>query len=106
MVHKSTLLQKGSGGGVTTIDGISGAVTLVPGANITITDNSPSPGDITIAASGSGGSLTVTDGVNTVNGVTDLTFSGATVSGTTPNATLTITGGSGSIPQSIFNTFG
>jgi hypothetical protein len=45
--------------------------------------------------SGGGGSLTVTDGSHPVAGTTNLTFSGATVSGTTPNATVTITGGGG-----------
>lgn len=46
----------GSGGGVTSLDSITGAVSLVAGSNVTITDNSPSAGDITIAASGGGGS--------------------------------------------------
>lgn len=46
----------GSGSGVSSLDGITGAVTLVAGSNITITDNSPSAGDITIAATGGGGS--------------------------------------------------
>ena len=41
---------------------------------------------------GGGGSLTVVGG-STVTGVTTLTFSGGTVSGTTPNATVTISGG-------------
>lgn len=44
----------GGGTGVTTIDGISGAVTLVAGTGISITDNSPSPGSITIASTSSG----------------------------------------------------
>lgn len=44
--------------GVTSLDSITGAITLVAGSNITITDNSPSAGDITIAATGgSGGGL-------------------------------------------------
>lgn len=42
---------------------------------------------------GGGSSLTVTDGTNTVTGTTSLTFSGGTVSGSTPNATVTISGG-------------
>ena len=42
---------------------------------------------------GGGGSLTVTDGTNSVSGTTSLTFTGATVSGSTPNATATITAG-------------
>jgi len=40
---------------VESLDAIAGAVSLVAGTNITITDNSPSAGDITIAASGGGG---------------------------------------------------
>lgn len=43
-----------SSGGVTTIDGISGAVTLVGAGGITIEDNTPSAGDITILGSGGG----------------------------------------------------
>lgn len=50
MVHKSTINVSG-GGGVTSINGISGAATLVAGSNVTITNNSPIAGDITIAAS-------------------------------------------------------
>ena len=41
--------------GVSDVDGISGSVTLVAGTNVTITDNSPAAGNITIAASGGGG---------------------------------------------------
>lgn len=40
--------------GVTSIDGLTGAVTLVAGTGITITDNSPVAGDITIASSSAG----------------------------------------------------
>lgn len=39
--------------------------------------------------------LTVTDGETSVSGTTQLLFSGATVSGSTPDATATITGGGG-----------
>jgi hypothetical protein len=52
-----------------------------------------------IAALGGGGSLKLTDGTNTVTGVTQITVSGATVGGTSPNATLTITGGG--VPSTI-----
>lgn len=41
-------------GGVTSIDGLTGAVLLVAGPGITITDNSPIAGDITIAATTAG----------------------------------------------------
>ena len=40
---------------------------------------------------------TITDGTHTVNNATQVTFSGATVSGTTPNATVTVSGGSGTV---------
>lgn len=50
--------KAGGGSGVSSLDSITGAVTLVAGSNITITDNSPSAGDITIAASGGGGGST------------------------------------------------
>jgi hypothetical protein len=44
---------------------------------------------------GGGGSLSVTDGTHTVADVTEITFSGATVSGSSPDATVTISGGGG-----------
>lgn len=40
-----------------------------------------------------GGSLSVTDGTHTVTGTTSLTVVGAAVSGSTPNATITVSGG-------------
>jgi hypothetical protein len=40
--------------GVTSLDTITGAVALVAGSGVTITDNSPIPGKITIAAAGGG----------------------------------------------------
>lgn len=45
------------------------------------------------ASGGAGGSLTLTDGTNTVNDVTQIAVSGATVGGSTPDATLTIPAG-------------
>lgn len=45
---------------VTSLDGITGAVTLVAGTNITITNNSPAAGQIKIDATGAGGVTTVT----------------------------------------------
>jgi hypothetical protein len=48
-----------------------------------------------------GGSLSVTDGTHTVAGTTSLTFSGATVSGSTPNATVTIAAASPALPGTI-----
>lgn len=56
------------------------------------------------AACGSGGgSLTVTDGTHTVGSTTQITVSGATVGGTSPNATLTITGGGITGPGTTVN---
>lgn len=46
-----------------------------------------------ITASGGGSGWTITDGSNIVNGVTNLTVTGGTVGGASPNATLLITGG-------------
>ena len=62
---------------MTTVDGIAGAVTLVAGANITITDNSPVAGSITIASTGGGGTNPVVfvqtaDSVTTANAATTL----------------------------------
>jgi hypothetical protein len=73
------------GGGVTSIDGITGAVSLVAGSGITISDNTPTAGDITIAATGGGGGSFLT-GSGTVgvtfNNVssTNITVAGATTS--------------------------
>jgi hypothetical protein len=49
----------------------------------------------------SSGSLSITDGTTTVAGTTSLTVVGGVVSGATPNATLTIAGGSPGIPATI-----
>lgn len=83
----------GASAGVSSLDSITGAVSLVAGSNVTITDNSPSAGDITIAASGGGGGeinyTQITSSVN-VTSTTEatpttiispgaLTFSGADV---------------------------
>lgn len=43
-----------SAAGVASLDSITGAVSLVAGSNVTITDNSPGAGQITIAAAGTG----------------------------------------------------
>ena len=45
---------------------------------------------VSTGASSGGGSLSITDGTNTVTGLTSLTVTGATINGSTPNATLAI----------------
>lgn len=50
-----TWADVGASSGVSSLDSITGAVTLVGGTNISVTDNSPSAGDITIATSGGSG---------------------------------------------------
>lgn len=69
---------------------------VVPGENVYFTEDSFGRRVINSATPGSGaGSLTLTDGTNTVAGTTQITVSGGTVGGSTPNATLTISGGGG-----------
>ena len=60
-------------------------------ANVTVNSN----GIITSASSGAASGLTLTDGTHTVTGVTQITASGATVGGASPNATLTIAASGG-----------
>lgn len=80
-----TLTTGGGSSAVTSLDGITGAVTLIAGTNITITDNSPSPGDIKIAASG-GGTGTVTSVALTMP--TEFSVSGSPI---TTSGTLAVT---------------
>lgn len=82
--------------GVTSLDGIAGAVTLVAGSGITITDNSPSPGDITIAASGGGGGVTSLDSIT--GAINLIAGSGVTITDNSPSPgdiTIASTGGGG-----------
>jgi hypothetical protein len=74
-----------AGGGSGTVDGIS-AVTLVAGANVTISDNTPSAGDITIAASGGGG------GGDTLTVLKETVFAGITPASYSNSSTTTIDG--------------
>ena len=74
-----TIAATGGGGGVTSLDTITGAITLVAGSGISITDNTPSAGDITIAATGGGGgylkgsvSINFTGGAGTYLGNTTI----------------------------------
>ncbi len=62
----------GGSSGVSSIDSITGAVVLHAGTNITITDNSPSAGDITIASSGGASGLAKSQiGYTTIGGTTE-----------------------------------
>ena len=65
-------------------DVVAGTYTTV--ANLVVTT---SCNFTTAVDCGGGGGITVTDGVNTVTGVTTEKFVGATVSGASPNATIT-----------------
>ena len=71
----------GGGGGVTSINALTGAVTLAAGTGITLT---PSGNTITIAATGGGG------GVSAVTASAPLASSG----GATPNISITQSGAS------------
>lgn len=91
------LIPAPSAGGVTSLDGITGAITLIGGAGITITDNTPAAGDITIAATAVAGVTSL----QTETGAITLTSSGATVVITTPTSgtiNLESTGGGGGLP--------
>jgi hypothetical protein len=59
-----------------------------------------------IAALASGGSLTITDGTHSVTPTTTITFNGATVSGTTPNGIVTISGGNSSAFSQAYSLLG
>lgn len=50
---------------------------------------------------GPGSSLTITDGTHTVTGTTQITVSGGTIGGSTPNATLTIIAATTAVPGTI-----
>lgn len=78
-----------SSGGVSSLDGITGAVTLVAGSNITISDNSPSAGHITIAASGgSAGYVKGTVSIGPVGGAGTYTGTGTVTGATVGSAVL------------------
>jgi hypothetical protein len=69
--------------------------TIAPGGVGTATY----PGNVVILGTctgcGGGGALSVTDGSTTISPTSSLTFDGLTVSGSTPNATATVTGAPG-----------
>jgi Repeat of unknown function (DUF5907) len=67
-----TAASNGTSGGVTSLDTLTGALTLVAGTNITITDNSPGAGDITIASTAvSTDYVLMGDGANPPNPMDD-----------------------------------
>lgn len=80
--------------------------------NTTVSTSNPVPNVYNITPSGSGGGgspWNITDGINTVNSVGNLTVTGGTVGGSTPNATLTISGSgspAGSNTQLQYNSNG
>jgi hypothetical protein len=69
---------------------------------ISVPPTAPATGQTMVASDNSGhfgwanDGTTFTDGTHTVTGAKQLTVTGATVGGTSPNATLTVTGGGGS----------
>lgn len=86
---------------VKTVNGISGAPTIVAGANVTVT---PSGSNITISATGGGGSAGVSS-VNNVTGAVNL-VAGSNVSITPSGQNITITatgGGSAGVSDVIVN---
>ena len=55
------------------------------------------PSDTNSNCGGGGSAWTLTDGTNTIANVGQVTVTGATVGGSSPNATLTITGAGGNL---------
>lgn len=80
-------LDLASSGVVTSLDSITGAVSLVAGTNVTISDNTPSAGQITIAASGGA------SGPGTEIGYDQIT-AGVNITGTTSATSTTVIAGS------------
>lgn len=72
-------VEGGGSAGVSSLNSLTGALSLVAGSNITIT---PSGSSITIAASGGGGSGTVTSVALTTPGIFSVSGSPVTTSGT------------------------
>lgn len=86
-------------------DSITGAGTIA--SPLELSGDSASPGNTQLYGTNSSGTkgwyaqpsssaLTVTDGTHSVANTTNVTFAGAIVSGTSPNATVTISGGGSS----------
>lgn len=91
------LKMKDSTAAVTPVGGAVADIVDLPAAE-TDTGKRLAPdgaGGVAWGTGGGGSGIEVTDGVHDVTGATSLTVTGATVGGTTPNATLTVTGGGG-----------
>ena len=85
------------GTGVTSLDTITGGITLVAGTGVTINDNTPSAGEITINAPGGGAGVSSVDGIS--GAVTLVAGSNVTITDNSPSAghiTIASTGGGGS----------
>lgn len=79
----------GGGGGVTSLDSITGAINLIAGTGISITDNSPSAGDITIAATGAGSGTVTSVSVVSANGLAGTVANPTTTPAITLSTTIT-----------------
>jgi Concanavalin A-like lectin/glucanases superfamily len=78
-------------GVVNQVNALTGKVVLVPGSNVTITENAT---EKTLTISSTAGLLTVTDGMTTVTDVSTITITGATITDLGGgNAEITITSG-------------
>lgn len=112
-----TVTISGGGGGTVDVqDSISGNGSS--GSPLQLVNDTATPGNNKVygtnssgvrgwqSAGGGGSSLELTDGTHTVTGVTQITVSGGTVGGSSPNATLAITGGGGGVPAGSQLCFG
>lgn len=102
MVHKSTIYLPPSST-VTSIDGISGAITLVQGSGIVISDNTPLAGNITISATGTAASIS---GLITPGSGISITGGGTAVSPYNISSTITPSVPAGSTGDIQFNNSG
>lgn len=92
-----TINATGGSGGVSSLDGITGAVHLIAGSGVTITDNAPAAGDITIAATGASGYIKGSGSIAVTGSPDNQFFTGnATVTGAAVGmAVLVSPGGTG-----------
>lgn len=83
LLNPKFLILTDAGDGVNSVSKDAEVIMGPNGYNVTL--------DLTgISGGGGGAALTVTDGTNTVSSVAQITFSGAVVSGSSPDATVTI----------------